>query len=57
MTEWYGTKVIIDENVEPVEPFPQHAQDFFKAYAKALKEVYNGKEVDTKNAHEEGCTS
>jgi hypothetical protein len=43
MSKWFGTSVIIDENVICIEPLPKYAQDFFKAYAKALKEVYHGK--------------
>jgi hypothetical protein len=57
MIEWYGTKIILDGKVESIEPLPQFAQDFFKSYAKVLGEVYNGKEMDSEDAHEEGCAS
>lgn len=48
MSEWYGSKLILSQPVEPIEPFPDYAQQFFKIYANILKEVYNGKrEMDS----------
>ena len=48
MTEFYGTQLIIDERVVSTDPLPKVVEDFFKAYAKALEEVYCGKEMDSK---------
>ena len=57
MTEFYGTQLIIDERVVSTDPLPKVVEDFFKAYAKALEEVYCGKEMDSKSNQEARCAS
>jgi len=44
MSSWYGSKLIINGPVEPIEPFSAWAQDFFEMYAECLKNAY--KELD-----------
>ena len=46
MSEWYGSTVVIDQDVVPNEPFPQDVQAFFKAYAKALKETHESEKEE-----------
>jgi hypothetical protein len=45
MSEYFGHKVTIREQVTCIEPLPPIVEDFFKSYAKILSEMYGKKET------------
>jgi hypothetical protein len=45
MSDFFGTQITLNEQVQPIQPLPEWAEEFFAVVAKALEQISKDKQL------------